>query len=92
MSTKGGNFRFPALPPGTYSLSADMPSYQKLTLEGIIINVGKSTVINVSLEVSPIQEEITVIGIAPMIDARSTKVSVSYSKALLENIPTKAIG
>jgi len=82
-----GKFRFPALPPGTYSLTAEMTGFKKLTLEGIVISVGKATVITLKLEVSPIQEEITVTSAAPMVDVKSTKVTVNYARALLENIP-----
>ena len=86
-STEDGKFRFPTLPSGTYALTAEMPGFKKLTLEGIIISVGKTTTVSVTMEQSTIEEEITVTSDAPVVDIKSTTKSVNYTKALLDNIP-----
>src|SRR5690242_20046994 len=37
VSDTGGSYRFPALPPGTYNLSFELPGFNTLKREGIII-------------------------------------------------------
>ena len=87
VSSEEGKFRFPTLPPGIYALTTEMPGFKKITLEGIIINVGKTTTITVTMEQSAIEEEITVTTEAPIVDIKSTKKSITYTANLLENIP-----
>lgn len=87
--TEEGNFRFPALPPGTYTLHAEMSGFKKLTLTGIVINVGKTTSITVTIEQSSLEEEVTVTGEAPIVDTRSSKISVTMTRQILDNIPIK---
>ena len=84
-----GSYRFPACRSGTYSIISELAGFKKLTLEGIAINVGKTSTVNVILEVSAIEEEITVTAAAPAVDTKSAKMAVSYTKELLENMPLR---
>jgi hypothetical protein len=36
----GGNYRFPALPPGTYTLTFELPGFNTLKRENIQISMG----------------------------------------------------
>ncbi len=83
-----GYFRFPALPPGEYTLEVEEPGFQKTVIKGIIINVGKTTVVNVKLKQAKLMETVTITAESPGVDIETPKQSVVYSKELLENIPT----
>ena len=87
VTTGSGSFRFPAATPGTYAMVTELAGFKKLTLTGIVIGVGKTTTIPVTLELSAIEEEITVTARAPAIDTKSAKEAVSYTRELLDNIP-----
>jgi len=87
-STAGGDFRFPALPPGSdYVLTVEISGFKTLKRGGIIVSVGKTVTINIRLEAAALEEEVTVIAETPTVDVKSSKLSVSYSADLINNIP-----
>ena len=45
----GGNYRFPALPPGTYTLSFELPGFNTLKRENISIAMGFTATVNVAI-------------------------------------------
>ncbi len=61
----GGNYRFPALPPGTYTLSFELPGFNTLKRENIQIAMGFTATINIELAVASLQETVTVTGDSP---------------------------
>ena len=87
-TTSEGDFRFPALPPGSnYVITAELSGFKTLKSGGIIISVGKTVAINLQLEITTLAEEVTVIAETPTVDVKSSKISVTYSSALIKNIP-----
>lgn len=87
VTAETGAFRFPALPPGIYTITAAMPGFKTLTRGEIIIRVGKVVTLNVTMEVTTIEEEITVIAASPVVDVRQTKIAITFDKNLITNIP-----
>jgi hypothetical protein len=87
ITTQAGHFRFPALSPGVYAVTFKLAGFRTLVREGIRINVGMTTTVDVSLELSPIEEQITVIGQAPTVDRQSTTLVSNWTKEFLQSIP-----
>jgi len=87
VTSETGAFRFPALPPGTYTIQVELPGFKKIIQEGLIVSVGKTTSLTITLEPAAIEEEVTVVATSPMVDVAATKVSVSYTTELIKNIP-----
>src|SRR6476661_8402066 len=48
----GGNYRFPALPPGTYTVTFELPGFNTLKRENIQISMGFTATVNVELAVA----------------------------------------
>src|SRR5262245_172044 len=46
-----GLYRFPAVPPGTYTVSFELPGFNTLKREGIDIRLGFTATLNVELSV-----------------------------------------
>lgn len=87
-TTENGNFRFPSLPPGSgYQLMIEMPGFNTLIRKGLDVHVGKATRVEIAMEVSSLEEEVTVVGVSPTVDVRSSKTAVNYSKEFINNIP-----
>jgi hypothetical protein len=87
-TTTEGNFRFPAIPPGEgYECTFEMPGFKILVRKGLKVSVGKTTNVNIILEMSTIQEEVTVVGESPTVDVKVSKTSVNYSNTYIYNIP-----
>ena len=83
-----GNFRFPALPPGTYTLSAELPGFNTYTQENIRLETTIRLTMDVKLQIATVQEQVTVVAQSPTVDVKSSETaSVTLSNEILRNIP-----
>jgi hypothetical protein len=82
-----GNYRFPAVPPGTYTVEFDLTGFNKLRREGIQIALGFTANLNVELTVATLQETVTVTGESPIIDTSSTRVQQNFKLQELNSLP-----
>jgi len=89
-STDSGDFRFPSVPPGSdYVITLELTGFKTLKQGGIIVSVGKTVSLTITLEEAAIEEEVTVLAATPTIDVRSSKVAINYSSEMIENIPLR---
>lgn len=87
-TSETGDFRFPAVPPGSdYVITVEMPGFTTVKQAGIIVNVGKTVTINIQLQPATVQKEVTVIAPTPTVDITSSKVSVNYTLDIIKNLP-----
>lgn len=87
ITDEGGNYRFPALPPGTYKVRYELPGFTTLEREDIRVSLNFTATLNVALEVAALQESVTVTGDSPVIDATSTRVQQTYTLREMSEIP-----
>jgi hypothetical protein len=64
-----------------------MPGFQTTIRQGLRVSIGKATTINITLEMSALEEEVTVVGESPTVDVKTSKTAVNYSKSYIYNIP-----
>lgn len=83
-----GKFRFPSLPPGRYTLTFEMPSFQTIKRENIVLALGQTLAIDMQLPLATFAETVTVSGESPVVDVQSTKVGSEFSGEKLVGIPT----
>jgi hypothetical protein len=83
----GGLYRFPALPPGTYTVTFELPGFTTLKRENIQIAMGFTAAVNVELGVASLQETVTVTGDSPVIDTSNTRVQQNFKLEALQEIP-----
>jgi hypothetical protein len=83
----GGNYRFPALPPGTYTVTFELPGFNTLKRANIQIAMGFTAAVNVELAVASLQETVTVTGDSPVIDTSSTRVQQNFKLEALQEMP-----
>ncbi len=82
-----GIYRFPAVPPGTYSITYELPGFNTLRREGIAITLGFTATVNVELGVAAVQETVTVTGESPVIDTSATRVQQNFKLEELNSLP-----
>jgi len=87
ITSDAGTIRFPSLPPGRYQILVEMPGFKTVNIENIIVRVGKTTSIHVTMEMTNIEEEITLTVPTPIADVESAKIGFVLEKELLNNIP-----
>jgi hypothetical protein len=82
-----GAFRFPSLPPGNYKLVAEISGFKKFVRENIAIRVGMVATLDIQMEVTALEEEITVLAASPVVDVASSKIAMVLDRDMLKNIP-----
>ncbi len=83
-----GKFRFPSVAPGRdYQLKVELPGFKTTIRTNLIVSVAKATVVKITMEMTTIEEEVTVTAASPVVDIETSKVSVSYTSDFLANIP-----
>ncbi len=83
-----GGFRFPAIPPATYTLTTSLQGFRTVVREDIEVPVGVTLTLTVTMEVAAVEETITVLGESPLIDIKSSDVGASFNADNLKNVPT----
>lgn len=83
-----GTYQFPSLVVGTYSVKFQMDGFKTVVHEGVQITVGFNAQVNGTLGVSTVEETVTVSGEAPVVDTRKTSSTASFTREVLESIPT----
>jgi hypothetical protein len=82
-----GNYTFPFLPHGNYSVTAEKPGFSIERVNGIELRVGLTATINLSLKPGAIQQEVTVTANAALIDAQSSSQGNVVSSLQIVQLP-----
>ncbi len=68
VTNERGEYRLNNLPPGTFTLTAELPGFATFRREGILVRVGATFAIDITMQLSSVQETVTVTGDSPMIE------------------------
>ena len=86
-SARDGSYRFPTLPPGRYVLTFAFPGFETEQCEGILVSLGVTTTVNITLGVAARRDAVTVEGGAAVVDRRSTMISTVFDAGELDRLP-----
>ena len=87
VSGSEGDFRFIALPPGTYEITFELAGFQSIKREGVRVVINQTLTVDQQLQVANLQETVTVTGASPIVDSSTTQVGTNFTKELLTEIP-----
>ncbi len=87
VSNAEGNYRFPGVPPGTYTVTFELPGFSTVKHEGIEIRLGFTGTLNVEMKVASLQETVTVTGASPVIDTSTTRTQQNFKMEQLQSLP-----
>lgn len=82
-----GTFRILLLPPGVYTMTVELPGFQTYIEEGIEVRVGLTITRNIKLGQKKMEEQVTVVGAAPVVDVKASKTQQVYKADLIQNLP-----
>jgi hypothetical protein len=82
-----GEYVLPNLPTGPYTLEAKLSGFSTFQQSGIVLQVGASPVINITLHVGAMEETVTVEAAASLIEARSTAVGTVVNEQQMVGLP-----
>jgi len=82
-----GQYRFPALPPGTYQLRYELSGFSTFVREGIAVSVGFAATIDVQLKLATLAETVTVTGQSPVVDTQNSNVQTNFTQEIIKSLP-----
>ena len=82
-----GRFFLPALPVGEYTISVELPGFQRVTRTGIVLAIGRTLEIEFALGVDAVSEEVTVSATAPLLQATTAEISHVIENRQVVQIP-----
>jgi len=85
-----GDFRLPLLPVGSYSLTFELPGFDKIMMTGTEVRLGFTSSLAVVLKPTAVREEVTVIAPNPPIDKTNVDTSYRLNSGDLAFVPTQA--
>jgi len=85
-SDAAGDYRLPALQPGSYTLTFSLSGMQTVTRKAEVI-LGQDVTSDVKLGVAGVSESITVVAAATMVDRESTEIHTGFTEDQLQKLP-----
>ena len=82
-----GRYRFSALAPGSYTLTAALPGFETVQRPGIHLLAGMGLTVDLVLNVAPVDTTVEVRAVVPTIDVRSSASQMVIERPILENLP-----
>ncbi|HET7219933.1 MAG TPA: carboxypeptidase-like regulatory domain-containing protein, partial [Vicinamibacterales bacterium] len=86
-TTSEGVFRLPSLAPGTYRVQVAKPGFVSAERESITVGVSETVRVDVTLELSGVQESVTVTTAAPVVETEQGRVSGRVDRLQLQEMP-----
>jgi len=87
ISRDNGAFRTVALPPGTYTVTAELDGFKTMRSEGIAVRIGMAVKVDFTMEPATLEEEVTVIATAPSVDVQSSKLTSVMTAEDIAKLP-----
>ena len=88
IASEAGTYNVPELPVGTYSVTFELAGFRTLVQQDIRITIGFRAQVNGALQLSAVQETVTVTGASPLVDTRETGTKTSFDLESMQNIPS----
>jgi hypothetical protein len=84
---EAGHFLIPALPPGRYSVRAELQGFSPRSVNDVVLSLGSQIDVRLQLNVAGGQELVVVAGTAPVVDPQKTVVSSVIAQEQIERLP-----
>jgi hypothetical protein len=82
-----GRYVLPYLPVGAYELRADREGFRPLVRRGVQLTVAETVVVNLILEVGPVESQVTVIASTPLVNTQTSELSYLVSEDSIRELP-----
>ncbi len=86
-SSSDGTFRFPLVPPGTYSLKIEAKGFTTREIKNIIVNPSKTVPVQVTMSVAEAQTTIEISSQESLVQTASSDLTTTVSQSTIESMP-----
>ena len=87
-----GEYRVTPLPLGTYTVDIVLQGFQARRYEAIRLTAGFAAKVDSVLSVGAVAESVTVSGVSPVVDVKSTTAGTQVTHEILESVPSSRNG
>lgn len=88
VTDENGRFRLNSMPVGSYQITFVMPGFRTVVQNEVRVNLGQTRNLNIRLQVSQIQEVLTVTSREPLIDVTDAGQGERFNAESLDDLPT----
>ena len=88
ISTADGTYFVTGIVPGRYEVTASLQGFSTFLRRDVMLEVGKTTSLNIPLAVGNVSEQITVVGEARLVDTSSKEVGGNITARELIDLPS----
>ena len=88
ITSKDGKYYFSSLPIGVYTVKASLEGFETKIQKGVEILAGKVYVVDFTLKMGKISEEVVVTTKTPIIDARTATTDQTVDSEMLKSLPS----
>ncbi len=92
ISNESGRYEATHLPPGSYSISAELPGFKRFLHERVDVGALSVVRIDIRMEIGEMATEITVESGTPVVDSQTPTISQSRSFQQLRELPVNLRG
>ncbi len=85
-----GDYAFPAIPVGTYTLTFDMAGFKTSILKGITVEINQVVTFNSTLQIGQAKELVEVTSEAPLVDTTTTQLGAIVNNRSVNELPLNA--
>src|SRR5713101_4802106 len=87
VSNADGSYFVTGILPGPYRITADLTGFKKYEQPDVLLTVGNTATLDITLAVGGIEESDTVSGESPLVDITSKQIGANISQAELAALP-----
>jgi hypothetical protein len=87
VTTEKGQFVFPNLKIGTYSIAAELSGFRKSVQTGIVLHVQERLEVDVRIELGNVTEEVVVRGVSPLLQTQTADVGYAVDQRQVTDLP-----
>ncbi len=87
VTNESGNYTFPDLTPGTYTVTISAQGFKKETRAGVDVAVNTTTRVDIALQPGSVTETVTVTGAPPIMETDRANVSANIEAQALSSMP-----
>ncbi len=87
VTSAAGVYRFPSLPPGTYTIEAQLPGFQTVRQESVRVSLGQILGIDLQLPLASVTDEIVVIAQSAQVSTVSNVVGTNLDQQFIQHQP-----